>query len=70
MEQNKNILEEKYSHEKNAVMYGIVNSLFYDTPTGCVILGQRNTEQVQIASSLGEIIPEKESEWIKSLYSL
>ena len=70
MEQNKNILEKKYSNEKNAVMYGIVNSLFYDTPTGCVILGQRNTEQVQIASSLGEIIPEKESEWIKSLYSL
>ena len=70
MEQNKNILEKKYSNEKNAVMYGVVNSLFYDTPTGCVILGQRNTEQVQIASSLGEIIPEKESEWIKSLYSL
>ena len=70
MEQNKNILEKKYSNEKNAVMYGIVNSLFYDSPTGCVILGQRNTEQVQIASSLGEIIPEKESEWIKSLYSL
>ena len=70
MEQNKNILEKKYSNEKNAVMYGIVNSLFYDSPTGCVILGQRNTEQVEIASSLGEIIPEKESEWIKSLYSL
>ena len=70
MEQNKNILEKKYSNEKNAVMYGVVNSLFYDTPTGCVILGQRNTEQVQIASYLGEIIPEKESEWIKSLYSL
>ena len=70
MEQNKNILEKKYSNEKNAVMYGIVNSLFYDSPTGCVILGQRNTEQVEIASSLGEIIPKKESEWIKSLYSL
>ena len=50
-------------------MHGIVNALFYDAPTGCVILGQRNKAQVDIASQLGEVLPEEDSEWIKSLYS-
>ena len=70
MKENKNILEKKYSNKNNATMYGIVNSLFSDAPTGCVILGQRNIAQVNVASCLGEILPKKESHWIKSLYSL
>ena len=69
MKLNKEILEKKYSREKNPVMHGIVNALFYDAPTGCVILGQRNKTQVNVASLLGEVIPEEDSEWIKSLYS-
>ena len=69
MKLNKEILEKKYSREKNPVMHGIVNALFYDAPTGCVILGQRNKTQVNVASLLGEVLPEEDSEWIKSLYS-
>ena len=49
-------------------MHGIVNALFNDSPTGCVILGQRNIKQVRIASSLGGILPQEESDWIKALY--
>ena len=69
MKQNKKLLEKKYSNKKNATMHGVINSLFNDSPTGCVILGQRNVKQVAIASSLGDVIPKKESNWIKSLYS-
>ncbi len=69
MKLNKEILEKKYSRKENPVMHGIVNALFYDAPTGCVILGQRNKAQVDIASLLGEVLPEEDSEWIKSLYS-
>ena len=69
MKLNKEVLEKKYSREENPVMHGIVNALFYDAPTGCVILGQRNKAQVDIASQLGEVLPEEDSEWIKSLYS-
>ena len=69
MKLNKEILEKKYSREQNPVMHGIVNALFHDAPTGCVILGQRNKTQVDIASLLGEVLPKEDSEWIKSLYS-
>ena len=69
MKLNKEILEKKYSRERNPVMYAIVNALFYNAPTGCVILGQRNKAQVDIASQLGELLPKEDSEWIESLYS-
>ena len=68
MKKNKNLLEEKYKEKKHSVMHGIVNALFNDSPTGCVILGQRNIKQVHIASSLGDALSQEESEWIKALY--
>ena len=68
MKKNKSLLEEKYKDKKHPVMYGIVNALFNDSPTGCVILGQRNIQQVHIASSLGDVLSQEESEWIKALY--
>ena len=68
MKKNKNLLEEKYKEKKHSVMHGIVNALFNDSPTGCVILGQRNMKQVHIASSLGDVLSKQESEWIKALY--
>tara|TARA_Y100001970_G_scaffold154988_1_gene189851 strand:- start:393 stop:1349 length:957 start_codon:yes stop_codon:yes gene_type:complete len=68
MKKNKSLLERKYKNKKYPVMHGIVNALFNDSPTGCVILGQRNIKQVRIASSLGGILPQEESDWIKALY--
>ena len=51
-------------------MHGIVNALFFDSPTGCVLLGQRNIKQVETASSLGEILSEEDTNWVKSLYKV
>ena len=61
-------LEKKFSKHKNPIMYGVINSLFFDSPTGCVLLGQRNSNQVNIASSLGEVLSKDETNWVKSLY--
>tara|TARA_X000000950_G_scaffold77238_1_gene96860 strand:- start:1440 stop:2402 length:963 start_codon:yes stop_codon:yes gene_type:complete len=63
-------LEKKFSNYENPIMHGIVNALFFDSPTGCVLLGQRNINQVKIASSLGEILSEKDTNWVKSLYKI
>ena len=63
-------LEKKFSHYENPIMYGIVNALFFDSPTGCVLLGQRNIKQVETASSLGEILSEEDTSWVKSLYKV
>ena len=63
-------LEKKFSHYENPIMHGIVNALFFDSPTGCVLLGQRNIKQVETASSLGEILSEEDTSWVKSLYKV
>ena len=63
-------LEKRFFNYKNPIMYGIVNALFLDSPTGCVLLGQRNINQVETASSLGEILSEEDTNWVKSLYKI
>jgi aryl-alcohol dehydrogenase-like predicted oxidoreductase len=63
-------LEKKFPHYENPIMHGIVNALFFDSPTGCVLLGQRNIKQVKTASSLGEILSEEDTSWVKSLYKV
>ena len=61
-------LKRKFKREKNPVLYGVVNALFLDSPTGCVLLGQRNVEQVEVASSLGDVLSSEDTTWVKSLY--
>ena len=61
-------LKERFSHHKNPIMYGVVNALFFDSPTGCALLGQRNVRQVNTASLLGQLLSEEDSIWVKSLY--
>jgi len=68
MQQNRKKLEKKFYNHNNPTMYGIINSLFFDSPTGCVLLGQRNIDQVEAASSLGDVLSRKDTNWVKSLY--
>jgi len=63
-------LEKKFYYHENPIMHGIVNALFFDSPTGCALLGQRNIDQVKIASSLGEILSHEDTRWVKSLYKV
>ena len=49
-------------------MRGLVDALFNDAKSGCVLLGQRNVDQVNVASTLGKPMDEKDSAWVKSLY--
>ena len=68
MKQNKLLLEKRFTEHKHPVMRGLVDALFNDAKSGCVLLGQRNVDQVNVASTLGEPMDEKDSVWVKSLY--
>ena len=68
MRKNKELLEKRFSKHLSPVMFGVVNALFNDSPSGCVLLGQRNIDQVLIAASLGDLIKDEDSTWVKSLY--
>ena len=49
-------------------MRGLIDSLLPDSPTGCVLLGMRDVEQVEAASKLGNPLSVAESDWVKNLY--
>ena len=69
MRKNKRLLDSYFSEFQNPVLHGIIGALFNDSPTGCVLLGQRNIPQVDIASTLGEKLSRKDSDWVKSIYA-
>ena len=68
MKKNKSLLEKRFSNHGHPVMRGLVDALFNDAKSGCVLLGQRNPDQVSVASTLGELMDEIDSDWVKSLY--
>jgi hypothetical protein len=68
MQENKSKLETRFGGHPNPVMNGVVNALFSDAPTGCALLGQRNTAQVEAAATLGHLLTDEDSDWVKSLY--
>ena len=66
--ENKSKLESKFSNHSQPVMHGLIAPLLQDAPTGCVLLGQRNEDQVLRASQLGGSISNEDAEWVKKLY--
>jgi len=68
MQVNKEKLEEHFSDHSQPVMHGLVDALLTDTPTGCVLLGQRNVEQVEAAAQLGKALSNEDGDWVNGLY--
>ena len=66
--ENKSKLESKFHNHLQPVMHGLIAPLLQDAPTGCVLLWQRNEEQVLRASELGESISKEDARWVKKLY--
>ena len=69
MQENKLLLKQRFKSSQNPVMHGIINALFSDAPTGCVLLGQRNIQQVEAASRLGDVLSKKDADWVHALYA-
>ena len=66
--ENKSKLENRFKEHSQSVMQGLIAPLLQDAPTGCVLLGQRNEDQVLRASQLGGSISNEDAEWVKKLY--
>ena len=70
MKMNRSLLEERFSNHPNPLMHGLVDALLSDVTTGCVLLGQRNVQQVEAASLLGNGLSKEAAQWVKALYKL
>ncbi len=65
---NKMCLESRFSYHTEPVLHGLVDALLTDVPTGCVLLGQRDTKQVEAAAQLGQVLSHEDYDWVKKLY--
>lgn len=65
---NKRKLEDKFSEHPQPILHGLLGALLTDSPTGCVLLGQRDVKQVLAAAELGEVVSDDDAAWIKKLY--
>jgi myo-inositol catabolism protein IolS len=65
---NKKKLEKMFADHPQPVLHGLLGALLADSPTGCVLLGQRDVSQVKAAAELGEALTEKDAALVKKLY--
>lgn len=65
---NANLLTDRFNNHPHPVMHGVVDTLLSDSENSCVLLGQRNFSQVDVATTLGIYINENDVNWIKQLY--
>jgi aryl-alcohol dehydrogenase-like predicted oxidoreductase len=68
LQDNKIKLEERFSNHPQPVLQGLLGGLLTDSPTGCVLLGQRDVNQVNAAAELGEVLADTDAGWVKKLY--
>ena len=68
MRKNRLKLEAYFAHHPHPVLHGVIDSLLTDAATGCVLLGQRNVQQVEAAATLGTSLSVEDSNWVKSLF--
>tara|TARA_B100001971_G_scaffold210103_1_gene234901 strand:- start:534 stop:1412 length:879 start_codon:yes stop_codon:yes gene_type:complete len=61
-------LKTMFSTHPQPVLYGLLNSLLTDTPTGCVLLGQRSPDQVEAAALASDAMTKSDAKWVHSLY--
>ena len=68
MRTNMSLLEKRFVNRSEPVLQGLLGALLTGTPTGCVLLGQRNQEQVSAIKDLGMPLNDDDAAWVFSLY--
>ena len=69
LQENRIMLETHFKAHPQPVMHGLVDALLTDSPTGCVLVGQRNKDQSAAAAELGTALSAEDAAWVKELYS-
>ncbi len=68
LKQNKLFLENHFEDHPQPVLHGLLGALLADSPTGCVLLGQRDEGQVLAAAELGDELSGEDAQMVKELY--
>ena len=58
----------RFPNHPQPVLHALTGGLLAGNPTACVLLGQRNRQQVDAAASVGEALSEGDAQWVRALY--
>ncbi|MFQ6677743.1 MAG: aldo/keto reductase [Fidelibacterota bacterium] len=68
IKKNTDLLKNRFSEHPFPVMHGVIDALISDSENSCVLLGQRNVQQVDTALSLGGPLEKEDVTFVKNLY--
>ncbi len=69
LQENRIMLEERFKAHPQPVLHGLIDALLTDSPTGSILVGQRNKDQSAAAAELGTALSVEDAAWVKELYS-
>ena len=61
-------IRRRFADQEEPVLHALVGALLEDAPTGCVLMGLRNPEQVRQAAAAGSALGEEGARWVRDLY--
>jgi len=61
-------LQQRFADYREPVLHGLVGALLADSPNACVLLGQRQPQQVRAAGRVGEPLTAEELTWVRQIY--
>jgi aryl-alcohol dehydrogenase-like predicted oxidoreductase len=56
------------SQAGDSVLQAVIGALLPGNPTACVLLGQRNANQVAAAAAAGQALSEQDAQWVRAQY--
>ncbi|HXI12475.1 MAG TPA: aldo/keto reductase [Thermoanaerobaculia bacterium] len=68
LRRRKEKIEERFRDRPEPLLHALLGVLLEDSPTGCVLLGQRNPEQVEAAAVAGELLSSDDAEFVRGVY--
>jgi aryl-alcohol dehydrogenase-like predicted oxidoreductase len=61
-------VEKRFAGHPQPILRALLGALLVDAPTGCVLVGLRNPEQVEAVAAAGEPLEPADAAWVRHLY--
>ena len=61
-------VEARFADHPEPTLHVLVGALLTDTPSGCALVGLRDTDQAEAAGKIGEPLSDDEVAWVRSVY--
>src|SRR5437763_8069334 len=68
MQRARDEVTRRFAGHPQPVLHALTGALLAGNPTACVLLGQRNRQQVDAAAAVGEALSESDAQWVRELY--